>query len=699
MEIKCEDIAYSVTCLSEVINCHPVPTFVLDNAGMVIIWNRAMENLTGITSEYMLGKMDYEHSTPFFGERKPSIANYILDPGLDAGGDYVFLEKNGDTASGKLHTHLNGEGKTSFLCIASAIRDVDGNITHVIESFCDITRQENELEIILGQKKEIEKVVLEYQMRIKEMTDVQTDLLKTQEQLIETNNRFEFSEEKYSKTVHLGPVIITVSRLSDGRYIEVSGFFLKHMGYSRDEVIGHSSVELKIWADPLDRERVINILKKDGVVRDMEFPFRSKQGFIYIMLYSAEIITIAGELHLVSVAIDITERKKAEEERKLIEQQFLQSQKMETVGRLAGGIAHDFNNLLTAILGYVELSMMKLQPDSPVYSNLIIISQASKSAADLTRRILAFSRRHIIESVVIDLNEMIDRMEKMLDRLIGENIKLVTNPGATNARIKADQGQIEQIIVNLTVNARDAMPGGGLVTLETGNVYHDPEYCRMHPYVVTGDYVMLSIKDTGTGISDEVMKHLFEPFFTTKTKDKGTGLGLAMVYGSVKQNGGSIEVFSEEKKGTNFRLYFPVFAGEVEKQEKKQDDKIFFKGSETILLVEDNRLVRGFAVDVLKQAGYDVIEALSGEDALEKVKKGNIDITLVMTDIMLPGINGRLLAAEIDHIIPGIRVLYTSGYSGDLISYDGVPDDGIFFIAKPYSTHGLLKKIREVLDK
>ena len=537
----------------------------------------------------------------------------------------------------------------------------------------DITERKRNEETIRRQKAELEAVNSE---------------------LVRSNELLLLSEEKFSKTVHLGPVIITLTRLDDGKYVEVSDYFLRLTGYSREEVIGHTSIELNIWADNADREKIIELLESQGVVREHEIKFASRDGRTYIMRYSAEVITIAGVPHLASVAIDITERRKAEEEKRKIEQQLIQSQKMETVGRLAGGIAHDFNNLLTAIMGNVELSLMKLKKESPVYRHIETVKKASESAADLTRRILAFSRQQNIERKVVDLNEMIEQMRMMLERLIGEDVELKTVPGAGRALILADPGHVEQVLVNLSVNARDAMPEGGTLALETDNITLDEHYCRNHAYAIPGDYVMLSVSDTGSGMSEKVMGHLFEPFSTTKPEGKGTGLGLSMVYGAVKQNSGTIEVYSVKGKGTSFKIYFPLVSGEAEVSAETGSDETADAGCET-----DNQLVLDFAVDVLEQAGYSVISASTGEDALMKCGYLEGDVDLLMTDVILPVMSGKELADQLRKRMPLARVIFTSGYTGDFISRQEISEEGMNFIGKPYSAHSLLKKIREVLDR
>ena len=326
-----------------------------------------------------------------------------------------------------------------------------------------------------------------------------------------------------------------------------------------------------------------------------------------------------------------------------------------------------------------------------------MIKKASESAADLTKRILAFSRKQIIEPEVIDLNEVITHMYKILSRLIGEDIRLDTVAGAYNAKVTADPVQIEQVILNLSINSRDAMAGGGSLVISTKNVTLDEEYCKTHSYAVPGEYVMLSIADTGSGMTDEVQEHLFEPFYTTKPKGQGTGLGLSMVYGSVRQNNGIIDVKSAPGKGTCFKIYFPVYSGEVISAQSSNDADIQIKGTETILLVEDNAMVLEFAANILGKAGFRVLEAQNGEHArsIEAAYAGKID--LLLTDVIMTGINGKALAELLVSKRPGLKVILTSGYTENIIEQQNIID-GLSFISKPYSAAALLKKTREALD-
>jgi len=398
-----------------------------------------------------------------------------------------------------------------------------------------------------------------------------------------------------------------------------------------------------------------------------------------------------GAVEIRGVARDITERKHLEE-------QLLQAWKMESIGRLAGGVAHDFNNLLTAILGNIELALLEKDVGPKASARLQVVQQAAASAAELTKQLLAFSRKQIIKPQVIDLNELIWNMGKMLARVIGEDVTLRSTSQPGLHPIKVDVGQMQQIIMNLAVNARDAMPEGGVLTIETANVVLDEAYCLRHGYGKSGAHIMLAVSDTGTGMNAEVKEHLFEPFFTTKALGKGTGLGLATVYGAVKQNNGYIDVYSEPGQGTCFKIYFPAVALEETSLTKGPGAEELSGGSETVLLVEDDPGVLEFARGTLELLGYHVLAASNAEDALALARDYDGAIALLMTDVKLPGMNGRQLADTLVHDRPGLRVLFNSGYTADTIVHHGVLEQDLHFIGKPFSAHALAHKLRQVLD-
>ena len=438
-----------------------------------------------------------------------------------------------------------------------------------------------------------------------------------------------------------------------------------------------SDLELQKAGKPFDHE--YRVIHTDGSTRwiwDRGFPIRDDAGRL---------------THYAGVAQDITERRR-------LEGQFRQAQKMEAVGRLAGGVAHDFNNLLTIINGYSELLLERLHPSDPLRGSIEEIIKAGGRAASLTRQLLAFSRQQVLAPRVLDLNALVADVERMLRRLIGEDIDLVMLPGAELGRVKADPGQIEQILVNLAVNARDAMPEGGKLVIETTNVELDDAYARSHPVVTPGHYVMLAMSDTGTGMDAAIQAHIFEPFFTTKEQGKGTGLGLSTVYGIVKQSGGYIWVYSEPGLGSTFKIYLPSVEDAAESVSGPEARELPFGGSETILLVEDEEAVRTLASKILQERGYRVLESASPDDALQIAEHHQEPIDLLLTDVVLPKMSGRKIAEYLTALRPNMKVLYMSGYTDDAVVRNGVLESNTAFLQKPFTPSGLARKVREVLD-
>ncbi|NJD62484.1 MAG: PAS domain S-box protein [Deltaproteobacteria bacterium] len=396
---------------------------------------------------------------------------------------------------------------------------------------------------------------------------------------------------------------------------------------------------------------------------------------------------------------EITEQKKIEKEKEKLQGQLHQAMKMEAVGRLAGGVAHDFNNLLTAIIGNISLALTKLSRTDPAAGMLAEANNAAERAATLTQQLLAFSRQQIIEPKVLNLNELIADVHGMLISLIREDIDIRILPGRELRSVKIDPGQFGQIIVNLVVNARDAMPDGGNILIETSNVDLDEGYRKGHPYVKPGQFVMLAVSDTGHGMSKEVRAHIFEPFFTTKSLGSGTGLGLATTYGLVKQAGGTIEVYSEVGMGTTFKIYLPRDKGPASILAREEPSKGMLHGSETVLVVEDEETVRDLCTMVLEKLGYDVLQASNGKEALAVSMGTDGRIDLLMTDVVMPGMNGGELATQLVLHRPEMKVLFTSGYTENVIAHHGVMDNEVSFLGKPYSPSALARKVREVLDR
>jgi two-component system, cell cycle sensor histidine kinase and response regulator CckA len=507
-----------------------------------------------------------------------------------------------------------------------------------------------------------------------------------EETLIDISERKK-AEETFRKAFNANPEPIAIGTISEGRYIDINESFLRVTGYRREEVIGHTSAELKFWENPDDRERLVGTLRKQGFVRNTEITFHTKSGERRTALDSSEVIDVTGQKCMMSILRDTTEQR-------FLEKQLRQAQKMEAVGQLSGGIAHDFNNLLSVIIGYSGIIEESLAQDHPMRRKCEQIKKAGLSAASLTRQLLAFSRQQVLEPKVLDLNSVVLNVEKMLQRLIGEHIELKTALDPSLGHIKADQGQIEQVIINLIVNARDAMPNGGKVTIETTNVELDDDYARRHPPQLPGSYVYLAISDTGIGMDPETQARIFEPFFTTKEIGKGTGLGLSTVYGVVRQSGGHIWVYSELGQGTTFKIYLPQTVRAVLAEKQQSGLLPSDRNAETILVVEDAEAVREFTCSVLIDCGYSVLEAEHPEKAIEIAQTYKGQIHLLLTDMVMPGMNGRALAEKLTAIRPDMKVVYTSGYTG--FSHSTLVDPELVFLPKPFTKESLLGKLQEV---
>jgi len=503
------------------------------------------------------------------------------------------------------------------------------------------------------------------------------------------------TEERYRLLFESNPQAMWVYDRESLRFLAVNNTAITHYGYSREEFLSMTIQDIR---SPESVPALLkNLSDESGVNLAGTWKHQKKNGTTIEAEIISHPLVFAGRSAKLVLANDVTERKRAEAALRESEEQLRQSQKLEGIGQLAGGIAHDFNNLLTVIIGFTSLAMRGLQSEDPLLSNLEEIKNAGDRAASLTRQLLAFSRRQVLQPRVLSLDSVVIEMEKMLRRLIGENIDLRATLVPNLGSVKADPGQIEQIILNLAVNARDSMPQGGKLTIETGNAYLDEEYVRQHVGAQPGPHVMLAVSDTGNGMDSKTQARIFEPFFTTKELGKGTGLGLSTVYGIVKQSGGNIWVYSEVGRGTTFKIYLPRVEGAQQYKRGSYLDEVF-QGKETILLIEDEETLRKLARQTLTLYGYKVLEASNGEAAVSLCEEHPEPIDLVLTDVIMPGLSGREVAHQLLELRPEVRVLFMSGYTDDAIVHQGVLDEAANFIQKPFAPDALARKVREVLD-
>jgi len=500
------------------------------------------------------------------------------------------------------------------------------------------------------------------------------------------------SEASFRSVIENAPYgIYRASR--EGRLLRVNPALQKMLGYESPDELLRINPATDLCRDPLEHQRLIQLFASHKRFQDVEVEWKRKDGtFMKARCSGWPVIGEGAEAVCFEIfAEDVTEKR-------LLERQLQVAQKIEAVGRLSGGIAHDFNNLLGVIIGYSQVLIKKLGAANPLFEHAEEIEKAGQRAASLTKQLLAFSRQQVLAPAVLNLNAVITDMGKMLHRLIGEDIDLAMKLSADIGRVKADQGQIEQVIMNLVINARDALPQGGKLIVETVSETLDEAFTRQHPGSRVGRYVMISVADSGTGMTPETLAHLFEPFFTTKDRGKGTGLGLATVYGVVKQSGGYIWVESELGQGSRFKVYLPEIDEPVSAPARAAPSTETFRGTETVLLVEDAEALRKLAFTLLEQNGYHVLSAGSGLEALKMVEGMRDRVDLLLTDVIMPGINGRTLAERLAPLQSGLKVLYMSGYTDSAIADHGVLDEGTNLLHKPFSEEALIQKVREVLD-
>ena len=533
---------------------------------------------------------------------------------------------------------------------------------------------------------------IRYQERDKEILNFVGQHVATAIEHKRAENALRRSEARYRSLVHSAVYGMYRSSLDD-HFIDVNPALLEMLGYDSEQELLGLSISRDVFVESEDRPRFIDQCRNAERVDGVEVRWKRKDGTpVTVRLSGRPLRTGNGELAgFEMIAENVTERH-------ALEEQLRQSQKMEAIGRLAGGVAHDFNNLLTIIKGYTELMVSDLKPADPMRAELLEVQKAGDRAAALTRQLLAFSRRQVMAPKVLNLNHLVEDLNKMLRRLLGEDIELCLRLEERLGSVKADPGQMEQVLMNLAVNARDAMPKGGKLTIETGNLDLDQAYTREHVTVKPGAYVMFAVSDTGFGMAPETMSHIFEPFFTTKEQGKGTGLGLSTVYGIVKQSGGYIWPYSEVGIGTTFKIYLPRVDEVAERLLARPQLAPSLRGTETILLVEDEKGVRTLTRQVLERSGYTVLEAEHGDDATLLCERYSGTIHLLLSDVVLTRMSGREMVQRLGPMRPNMKILYMSGYTDEAIIQHGVLQPGTAFLQKPFTPESLLRKVREVLE-
>jgi len=509
---------------------------------------------------------------------------------------------------------------------------------------------------------------------------------------VRAERALERAEERFEIAFRSSPLAMSITTQFEGRFLDVNNAFLSMIGYSREQIVGRTSADLGLWAKPEDRDALMRYLSEPGSSVTMQFGLRANTGEIRQAELSAGLIQLDDVRCVLTIARDITEAKN-------LEQQLQQAQKMEAVGRLAGGVAHDFNNILGVIMGYSNLSREKLAREHPATKDLAQIEQAAARGASLTRQLLTFNRQQVVFPRPLDLNALISNISDMLARVIGEDITLSFRSRGRLDSIHCDAGQLEQILLNLAVNARDAMPHGGQLTIQTKMTEFNENDGPHHGPSEPGRYVMLSLSDTGCGMDESTKEHLFEPFFTTKGPGKGTGLGLSTVYGIVKQNRGFIWVYSEVGHGTTFKIYFPSVPEKAEPIRTKEDRRKVPLGTETILLVEDEQALKSLTKEMLQSGGYRVFDADDPESALGILAEKKEHIDLLITDVIMPGMSGAELSRRGREAVPALKVIFMSGYAGDVLDRQIAPIPDLVLLEKPFSRLSLLRRVHNVIHQ
>jgi PAS domain S-box-containing protein len=644
--------------LADILNFLPDATLAIDREKRVIIWNRAIEKMTGVPSEAMLGSGSYEYTIPFYGERRPQLMDLIWEPDEDLAARYPHIRRDGSSYEAEAFCPALYGGKGAWVFLkASPLHDQQGSIVGAIESIRDITDHK------------------------------------------QADEALQRSAERLRSLIDAAPFGAHLYELDEGDRLVFRGY-----NRSAERILGLDNARFlgRTIEEAFPPLALTDIPERYRRVAAGGEVFESSQ-----VDYQHDGISGVFEVHgfqaaprwMAAFFTDITERRRAEAEREKLQAQLIQAQKMESVGRLAGGVAHDFNNKIQAILGYTSLCLSETPPESQTHQWLQEIEMAAEQSAGLTRQLLAFARKQTIRVRVLDLNETITGMLKMIQRLVGEDITLEWMGGEGLWKVRMDPAQIDQIVANLVVNSRDAISGTGIIRLETRNVSLDSAFCDEHAGAAPGQYVVLTVSDTGCGMSGDTLGSIFEPFFTTKELGKGTGLGLATVYGIVKQNGGFLEVRSQPGQGATFMIHLPRHeGGETEDGLAPSDDEPR-GGRETVLIVEDEEAIIALGRAILQRLGYRVLTAGTPQEAMRLVGDHPAPIHLLITDVVMPEMNGRELADGLIRMKPDMKCLFMSGYTADVIAHRGVLDEGIHFIQKPFSVKDLSEAVRKILEE
>lgn len=642
-----EALRQSQRMMEDLINFLPDATFAVDRNGKLIAWNRAMEVMTGLSMHDLNSSDPEEYTKIFYGETRPVLLDLIFEDNEGVRAMFDFVIGKGDTYISESYAPNLYQGRGAHIwAIAAPFYDSSGSIVGAVECIRDITDRKKAEELLRRHSETIEQL--------------------------------------------LDGVVMTGL---DGTIHYANPSWANMHGYTADEIVQrhiemfHTKEQMMSEVTPFVEELLANGSNRGNLGRI------KKDGTLFTTLTSSFLLKDAHgkPTAIIKIARDITDELK-------MENQLRQAQKMEVVGRLAGGVAHDLNNMLSPILGYAEIVLTEMSQQDPGYDHIVQIKTAADRARNLTHELLAFSRKQVLDMKIVDLAEVVASYGKMLRRTIREDIAIHIRQNLSKGAVRVDISQMGQILMNLAVNAADAMPQGGSITIDIRDVTLDDAYAQTHQGVVAGNYVVMSFSDTGLGINPKIMEHIFEPFFTTKERGKGTGLGLATVYGIVRQHGGHISVYSEIGMGTTFKIYLPCVDGIAENLLEPSPATRGVGGKETIAVAEDDPGVRELTCEILKKHGYNVITAASSHELLAFLEASDDPIDMLLTDVIMPDMNGRELYLKLSERRPDLKVLFMSGYTDDVIAHHGILEKGVQLIQKPFSIGTLTEKIRHIID-